>query len=119
MKRIITLLALTPLLSYSQTKDSVYNYLLDINVKYPETVLKQAILETGNFTSYSCKVRKNLFGITIKGKLHTFDNWKQSCDSYLTDVQYKYKSGDYDDFLFELPYATDKNYIKKLNGIRL
>jgi len=119
MKRIITLLALTPLLSYSQTKDSVYNYLIEINVKYPETVLKQSILETGWFKSYSCKKRKNLFGLTRNGKIETFNHWKESCDKYLSWVQYKYKGGDYHDFLFELPYATDKNYIKKLNGIRL
>jgi len=119
MKRIITLLALTPLLSYSQTKESVYNYLLDIDVKYPKIVLKQSILETGHYKSYSARVRNNLFGLTRNGKIEKFNHWKDSCIAYKNWVQYKYKGGDYHDFLFELPYATDRDYIKKLNGIRL
>lgn len=116
---ILTLAILTSLYSFSQTKDSVYNYLVQINVKYPEIVLKQAILETGHFTSYSCRVRKNLFGLTRNHKLESFDTWQKSCDRYIDWIQYKYKGGDYYDFLYELGYATDPNYIKKLDGIKI
>ena len=118
MKKLIIILAL-PLTSLGQTKDSVYKYLVQIGVKHPKIVLKQAILETGHFKSYSCRVRKNLFGITIKGKLITCDSWQESCRKYISTVQYKYKGGDYHNFLFELPYATDPDYIKKLNNITI
>lgn len=117
-KITITLLLITSI-GFSQTKDSVYNYLIEIGVKHPKIVLKQAILETGHFKSYSCRVRKNLFGITIKGKLIYCDTWQESCRKYVSKVQYKYKGGDYEDFLFELPYATDPDYIKKLNDIKI
>lgn len=118
MKKL-TIVLLFPLASFAQTKDSVLTYLKQIGVKYPKIVLKQAILETGHFTSYSCRVRKNLFGITVKGKLITCSNWQESCDRYVSMIQYKYKGGDYYDFLFELPYATDPNYIYKLDNIKI
>lgn len=117
--KLTTVLILINLLAHSQTKQEVYNYLLDIDVKHPKIVLKQAILETGHFKSYSCRVRNNLFGLTRNSKIETFNSWKESCDKYKKWIQYKYKDGDYYDFLYEIGYATDKNYIKKLHNIEL
>lgn len=117
--KLIIVFTLFQLTVYSQTKDSVYNYLIEIGIKHPNIVLKQAILETGHFKSYSCVYRRNLFGLTRNHKLEHFDNWKLSCKAYKNWIQYKYKGGDYYDFLFELGYATDKNYIKKLNSIKI
>ena len=108
-----------PTCIYSQTKDSVYNYLQKIGVQHVEIVTKQSILETGHYKSYSCKVRKNLFGLTRNGKIEVFNDWKESCHAYVNWIEYKYKGGDYHDFLYELPYATDPEYIKKLNDIEL
>lgn len=116
---LIIIMCMSSIIAHTQTKDSVYNYLVKIGAKHPETVLKQAILETGHFKSYTCRVRKNLFGLTLNHKLVVFNNWKESCDKYLKWVQYKYKGGDYHDFLYELGYATDPDYIKKLNSIKI
>lgn len=118
-KHLFKLIILTPIISFSQTTDSVYNYLKEIGVKHADIVTKQAILETGHFKSYSCRIRHNLFGLTRNHQLETFDNWKQSCDAYKKWVQYKYKGGDYYDFLYELGYATDPKYIQKLSKIKL
>jgi len=95
-------------------KETVYNYLVSINCKYPEIVTAQAILETGHFKSYSCRKRHNLFGLKYDHKYLIFDNWKESCDAYMSKIQYKYKSGDYYTFLDELGYAKDPDYINKL-----
>lgn len=117
MKTIILLLI--TITSYSQTKDSVYSYLKEIGVKHPEIVTAQATLETGHYKSYSCRVRKNLFGLTRNHKLEYFDNWKESCRAYKNWIQYKYKGGDYYKFLINLGYASDPLYTQKLKQIRL
>ena len=99
MKKHLTIMfILLQMITFAQTKDSVYNYLLKIGVKHPRIVLKQAILETGHFTSYSCRKRHNLFGLTRNHELEYFENWKESCDKYVKWVQYKYVAGDYYDF---------------------
>ena len=118
MKNLLILLLL-PIFGNSQTKEEVYNYLIQINCKYPEIVTAQAILETGYFKSYSCKKRHNLFGLRYDHKYLIFDNWRESCDAYLSKIQYKYKEGDYYIFLNELGYATDPDYVKKIKNIKL
>ena len=86
-----------------------------------EIVLKQAILETGWFRSYSCRVRNNLFGLTKpKGGYFEFNHWAESVKGYLTKVQYKLNPKEnYYKFLKRIGYATDSNYIKKLKMIKL
>jgi len=119
MKHLFKLAFIIPIFATAQTTDSVYNYLQQIGVKHADIVTKQAILETGHFKSYSCRVRNNLFGLTRNHKLETFDNWMESCHAYKNWIQYKYKGGDYYDFLYELGYASDPKYIQKLNKIVL
>lgn len=84
-------------------------------------VLKQAILETGWFKSYSCRVRNNLFGLKKpSGCYFEFNHWAESIKGYLTMVQYKLKKGeDYYKFLKRIGYASDSKYISKLNLIKL
>ena len=103
----------------SPTRGSVYEYLVNINCKHPEIVTAQAVLETGHFKSYSCRTRHNLFGLRYNHQYLIFDNWEESCDAYLTKVQYKYKGGDYYKFLEELGYASDTNYVNKLKHIKI
>ena len=117
MKILKILLILLPIIGISQTKQEVYNYLIEINCKYPKIVAAQAVLETGHFKSYGCKTRHNLFGLRYNHKYLIFDNWKESCDAYMSKIQYKYKSGDYYIFLNELGYASDSNYIIKIEKI--
>lgn len=105
--------------SENLNKEMVYNYLVSIDCKHPEIVTAQSILETGHYKSYSCRNRKNLFGLRYNHQYLIFDNWKESCDAYLSKVQYKYKGGDYYKFLDSIGYATDTSYIYKLKRIKI
>jgi flagellum-specific peptidoglycan hydrolase FlgJ len=120
MYKILILLFL-PIISFTQSKKEVYNYLVKIDCKYPDIVTSQAILETGHFKSYSCKKRNNLFGLWnhAKQKFYNFDSWQDSCHAYLKMIQYKYKDGDYYVFLKNIGYASDSEYINKLKRIKL
>ena len=115
IKRWLILLALMFSLSLSaQTDQQVYDELKKYNVKYPQIVLAQAKLETGNYTSTLCKKHGNLFGLKRKGGYAKFNNWKESVKAYRDWVQYKYKGGDYYVFLKKIGYASDPKYIVKV-----
>lgn len=123
MKKLLLLTLLLPGFLFSQnvfgqTKEEVYEYLVSIDCKFPEIVTAQSILETGHFKSYSCRVRHNLFGLRYNNKYFIFDSWEESCDAYISKVQYKYKGGDYYVFLEKLGYASDPDYCKKLKKIK-
>ena len=81
-------------------------------------VLAQALLETGYFTSSVCRNKHNLFGLTRKdGHYYEFANWQESVKGYRDMIQYRYKGGDYYEFLRQVPYAEDPNYIYKVKQI--
>lgn len=86
-------------------------------VKHPEIVYAQAIIETGNFSSNGFKVKNNLFGIMKGRRLRTFNHWTESIMYYKNNIQNRYKSGDYYAFLKRIGYAENPNYtihIKKV-----
>ena len=115
IKRWLILLVLMFSLSLSaQTDQQVYDELKKYNVKYPQIVLAQAKLETGNYTSTLCKKHGNLFGLKRKGRYAKFNNWQESVKVYRDWVQYKYKGGDYYVFLKKIGYASDPKYIIKV-----
>lgn len=89
-------------------------------VKYPDIVVKQYILETGWGKSYTCRTKNNLFGLTNPRNKQYFEftHWTESVKGYRDMVQYKYRKGDYFTFLLELPYAEDPLYINKLKRIQ-
>lgn len=99
--------------------NNLYRELLKQEVTQPEIVMKQAILETGRFTSYGFKTRNNIFGFydaRLKQYLR-FDDWKE-CVTYMKNWQIrKYKGQDYYTFLKNLPYAEDPLYISKVKSI--
>ena len=96
----------------------VLEYINDLNIKFPEIVYAQAILETGNFTSNICIENNNLFGMqqaTIrpttsvgsKNNHANYTSWKESVMDYalyqcyyLSDIK---TEQDYLEYL-------DKNY---------
>lgn len=118
--------------SFSETKEqelgSFKEALKATDIQYKEIVLKQAILETGWFTSSIYKENKNAFGFFYKGEFKGF-NSLEHCLKYYEDWQCKhYKGGDYYDFLeclYETPkgdcirYAEDEDYISKLKKIEI
>jgi len=103
----------------SLTLQNVYQELVNQQVKYPEIVLKQCILETGRLKSYNCRVRNNLFGFTLSTGYLKFASWKE-CVSYYSRWQKRhYKQGNYYSFLKKIGYAEDSLYVKKLNNINI
>lgn len=101
-------------------------------IKSPEIVLQQAILETGNFTSELFVVGQNLFGIrpakrretTNIGEFNYHATYYHWFDSILDlKLLQEYWSGkghnlnDYYSFLINIGYATDPLYTKKLQNL--
>ena len=82
-------------------------------------VVAQALLETGYFTSRVCWECKNLFGLRrpSDGSYYEFERWEDSVKAYRDYVQYKYKGGDYFQFLNRIGYAEDKYYVLKVRQI--
>lgn len=89
------------------------------NIKHPDIVYAQAILETGNFKSRACIKDNNLFGLyNSKTKTYyKFNHWAESVLAYKRYVQYRYSSGNYYKFLVRINYAEDTRYINKLKKI--
>ena len=100
----------------------------------PEIVYRQAVLETGNFTSDLFKYGNNLMGMrlarvrpscatAIEYDYHaTYSHWWDSVMDYkLMQDWYTAKShdlSDYYEFLGNIGYATDKHYIVKLELLK-
>jgi uncharacterized FlgJ-related protein len=108
--------------------DELYNYLKSINVKFPDIVYAQAILETGNFQSKIFRTNNNLFGMKEAKKRPTlakgtelnhafYDNWKESvhdyvffASTYLNSIKTKENYYQY----LGANYAEDPEYVNKL-----
>ena len=83
-------------------------------VKHPEIVYAQAILETGHFRSKVYRECNNLFGLynSRTESYYKFDHWSESVVAYLDFIQDRYKPpNDYYKFLLDIGYAEDPNYI--------
>ena len=119
MSRLILILCLiSQFKTHSQTLDSVSSAILQIGIKHPQIVLKQVRLETGNLNCKGCSLDyNNLFGFYYKGAYLKFDGWKESVAYYKRWQDKYYKGGDYYQFLINIGYATDKNYINKLKKL--
>ena len=104
---------------FKLSKENLYSELVAQEIDYPEIVLAQALLETGNFKSYSCKVRNNLFGLMRKdGTYMEFDHWTNSVHAYKKYIQkYKEVPNDYYKYLNDLGYTKDSIYIIRVKEI--
>lgn len=105
---------------FKLTNENLYNELIAQEIDYPEIVLAQAILETGNYTSYSCRERNNLFGLRKRdGSYMTFDHWTNSVYAYKKYIQkYKKVPENYYKFLDNLGYAEDSIYVLRVKSIQ-
>jgi uncharacterized FlgJ-related protein len=120
------------------TKSNIVKYFHKIKhkFKFPKTVLKQMILESGNLKSTVCKENNNLFGFrkvsgrettAIKGKLlnnySVYNTFKESIDDYIL-WQNKHLTAcnnekQYEQYL-KKHYASDgNNYIETIHNIDL
>ncbi len=79
-------------------------------------VLAQAMLETVNFSSRVCKEYNNLFGLydSKNRDYYRFERWEDSVVGYGKMIQYRYKGGNYLNFLKRIGYAEDPRYITKV-----
>lgn len=96
--------------------------LIYYKIEHPEIVFAQAILETGWLKSEVCQDYNNLFGLYHyrKKDFYKFDHWSVSVPKYAKYIQYKYHSSKYDsyyDFLDDVGYAEDPEYIAKLQSL--
>lgn len=103
----------------SLTIENLYCQLVEDSVQFPDIIMRQALHETGNFKSYSCRIRHNLFGFSRKDTLMWFKSWKD-CVTYKKKWQKKmYKGGNYYKFLKQIGYAEDSLYVEKLKKIKI
>lgn len=104
---------------FKLSKENLYSELVAQEIDYPEIVLAQALLETDNFKSYSCKVRNNLFGLMRKdGTYMEFDHWTNSVHAYKKYIQkYREVPNDYYKYLNDLGYVKDSIYIIRVKEI--
>lgn len=87
------------------TERNIYHALLMNNVKFPEVVMSQIMIESGNLKSKLCKKNNNLLGMTVASKRET---------TALNEEGYaKYKSW----FDCILDYKLYQDYILSKNEI--
>lgn len=108
-------------------KEGLMEALLYYDIKHPEIVYAQAVLETGNFKSQLCVQHNNLFGLynSRKSRYFKYNHWSESVKGYKNMIQYRYKEDikkppnneDYYNFLHRIGYAEDKDYINKIKNI--
>ena len=82
-------------------------------VHHPNIVYAQALVESGHFKSNLFHTRNNFLGLWnySKNEFYTFDHWTDCINAYGSKVQYKYKGGDYYQFLDDIGYAKAEHYI--------
>jgi murein DD-endopeptidase MepM/ murein hydrolase activator NlpD len=88
-------------------------------VKFPKIVMAQSLLESGYFTSHVCLEYNNLFGLRrpSDGSYYRFEKWEDSVKAYRDYVQYKYRGGNYLDFLQNIGYAEAPGYTSQVKRI--
>lgn len=113
------------------SKENLKEKLRELNLKFPEIVYAQAVLETGDFKSFVFKENNNLFGMKLAKSRPTtaigFENnhaeyfsWEMSVVDYaLYQAAFLRKIRTEEEYLEFLSnnYAKDGNYISKIRKI--
>lgn len=83
-----------------------------------DIVLKQARLESNNFTASNAINNNNYLGLMNKdGKLAHYEHFTECIIAYKRNISNRYDGGDYYAFLKRIGYASDSLYIQKLKNI--
>lgn len=100
-------------------KENFYAVCDYYDVKFPDIVYAQSILESGNFKSNIYNTRNNFLGLydSRKHEFYQFEHWTDCLKGYKKYIQYKYKDGDYYRFLDSIGYAEDENYVNLVKQI--
>jgi len=101
------------------TLSNILEVMKEVGLSNRLIVLAQAVLETGNFSSKVCKQYNNLFGLydSRHHDYYRFEKWEDSVVAYQKFIQYRYKGGNYFQFLKRIGYAEDRQYISKVAKI--
>lgn len=104
-------------------EDSVFTYIVELNIKHPDVVLKQAKIESGNFKSKVFLENNNMFGFkkafkrantqvdTNRGYA-VYDSWQECVIDYALYQTYSAKNLGREEYINFLGkhYAEDPNY---------
>ena len=101
------------------TLENVKKYIQLVDIKYPEIVIRQYILETGWGKSNICKTYNNLFGFRGANGYFKYKHWTESIESYKRFQDRKYKEGCYYTFLEKVGYSESNKYVKTLKLIKI
>jgi uncharacterized FlgJ-related protein len=110
------------------TEEKLIEYLKELNVKYPEVVYAQAVIESGGFKSGLFKSQNNIFGmkkakqrptlaLKSSGTYASFKNWRESVIDYvLYQSRFIHKISNREEYINHLAknYATSGNYKRHL-----
>ena len=99
--------------------EAVFSEICRLDIQQPETVMRQAILETGWMRAPFLMKRNNLFGFRNTTYL-VFDDWQDSVAYYKAWQDKHYRAGehpDYSAFLRSIRYAS-AGYTEHLRKIR-
>ena len=113
-------------------KENLLAVIKYFQIKQPEIVFKQAVLESAHFGSWLCYTHNNLFGMyqpsrrktASMGKQEhgyaTFSHWTKSVEDYkLWQDTGKTPTDDYYAYLEERGYCENEAYTNILKGVRL
>lgn len=114
------------------TKENLWQVINEMDIKYPDLVFAQAVLETGHFKSVNCKVNNNLFGMKLPRVRETvatkgtkgyarYVDWVQSVYDYKLYQDYIFSKKNYSRTqymsMLDKVYCESKNYTTKLKSI--
>lgn len=120
--------------SVSITHELLYEQIIEKNIKFPEVVFAQAVLESGHFKAPIFTTKNNLFGMKVPKKRETtainkgkkgyakYHSWDSSVDDYLLWQEFTLKNksqltkSQYLSLLGKI-YAKDKKYISSLKRV--
>lgn len=120
-EKLVTVITIKDTTNYDVFSETNLNHMMAmLEMDHPEIVMRQAKLETGNFTSRRFKEYNNLFGFQVSdSSICKYSNWKESVIAYKSLQMRKLRDNeDYYKFLIRIKYASDPDYIKKLKQFK-
>jgi hypothetical protein len=112
------------------TKENVYKELIANNIMFPDIVMNQCLIESGNLKSNIAIENNNLFGLRVYPNSDTtyaiarnrghlaFKDWRDSVKEYARLQKRNFKPKYYYLFLKESNYAESPTYIQKLQSMQ-